>query len=139
MSATSEAMKTQGLLIGGQKIGTDRIDEVLSPYDGALVGTVCLGGPYELEKAIVSGLEGAKASRALPRHERRRVLREIAAGIRADRDALARTIALEAGKPLAQARGEVDRAVVTFDLAADATAREGGEVVPIDLEPRAEG
>src|SRR5262249_4193574 len=48
-------------------------------------------------------------------------------------------IAMEAGKPITQARGEVDRAVVTFDLAADESIRMGGEVVPVDLEPRAEG
>jgi glyceraldehyde-3-phosphate dehydrogenase (NADP+) len=75
----------------------------------------------------------------MPRHARRRVLRGIADGIRAQREDLARTIALEAGKPIAQARVEVDRGVVTFDLAAEEATRLGGEVLPIDLEPRAEG
>jgi len=77
--------------------------------------------------------------RRLPAHERRHALGEIAYGLRADREGFARTVALEAGKPLAQARAEVDRAVVTFELAAEESIRLGGEVVPIDLEARAEG
>jgi glyceraldehyde-3-phosphate dehydrogenase (NADP+) len=75
----------------------------------------------------------------MARHARRTILRGIADGLRAEREGFARTIALEAGKPIVQARGEVDRAVVTFELAADEALRLGGELLPLDLEPRAEG
>ena len=139
MSPMTEATKTQSLLINGQKIGSDRIDEVLSPWDGSLVGTVCLASDTEVEMAIASGHRVLETMRRLPRHERRQALREIADGLRADKEGFARTVALEAGKPIAQARAEVDRAAVTFDLAAEETIRVGGEVVPIDLEVRAEG
>jgi len=48
-------------------------------------------------------------------------------------------MARESGKPVRYCRGEVARAVVTFVLAAGETRRFGGEVLPIDLEARAEG
>lgn len=129
----------RGLLIGGESVATGRAAEVRSPYDGALAGRVCLAGTAEIERAIVSGQDGAIAMRAMPRHARRKILRGIADGVRAAREDFARTIALEAGKPIVQARGEVDRAVVTFELAADEALRVGGELLPLDLEPRAEG
>ena len=128
-----------GLLIGGESTTTARVAEVRSPFDGSLAGRVWLAGRAEIERAIVTGQDAAVTMRAMPRHARRRILRGIADGLRAGREPFARTIALEAGKPIVQARGEVDRAVVTFDLAADEALREGGELLPLDLEPRAEG
>src|SRR2546426_4773236 len=133
--SSQESVLTKGLLIGGESVETERHEEVRSPYDGSLIARVGLAGAAELERAIDSGMMAFKATRAMPRHARRRVLRGIADAIRAEREDLARTIALEAGKPIAQARGEVDRGVVTFDLAADEAARLGGEVLPLDLEP----
>ena len=129
----------QGLLIGGESVTTGRIAEVRSPFDGALVGSVCLAGADEIERAIGSGLDACRAMRWMPRHARRAILRGIAEGLRTGREGFACTIALEAGKPIVQARGEVDRAVVTFELAADEAMRLGGELLPLDLEPRAEG
>jgi glyceraldehyde-3-phosphate dehydrogenase (NADP+) len=139
MPMSERADTEQGLLIGGEHSTTGRSADVRAPYDDSLVGRVSLAGPAEIERAIVSGLEGAAAMRAMPRHARRTILRGIADGLRADREGYARTIALEAGKPIVQARGEVDRAVVTFELAADEALRLGGELLPLDLEPRAEG
>lgn len=139
MSQTLSTAKTQTLLIGGQKIGSDMIEEVRSPWDDAVVGSVCVAGPAEVELAIASCVGAREAARTQPRHERRRILREIAAGLRDDREAFARLIALEAGKPITQARAEVDRAILTFDLAADEATRMGGEMVPSDLDSRGEG
>jgi len=48
-------------------------------------------------------------------------------------------MARESGKPIRYCRGEVSRAVVTFTLAAGEARRFGGEVLPVDLEARAEG
>ncbi len=84
--STIETAKTYPLLINGQKVGSDRIDEVRSPWDGSLVGTVNLATEAEVEMAIRSGAKAAAAARDLPRHERRRLLREIAAGLRAEKD-----------------------------------------------------
>ena len=127
------------LVIGGESVVTDRIEEVTSPYDGALVSRVCLAGKAEFERAAASAQKAFEATRAMPRHARRRVLRAIADRLRGDREGLARTIALEAGKPITQSRAEVDRGILTFEIASDEAARLAGEVVPLDLDPRGEG
>ena len=55
------------------------------------------------------------------------------------RDDFARTIALEAGKPIKTARGEAERAAFTFRVAAEETKRIYGEIVPLDWLPGNEG
>ncbi|MGH7529755.1 MAG: aldehyde dehydrogenase family protein, partial [Gemmatimonadales bacterium] len=65
--------------------------------------------------------------------------RTIAAGLEAARDEFARTLALEAGKPIAQARIELDRAIFAFRDAAEEATRIGGEVLPADAAPAGTG
>jgi hypothetical protein len=59
--------------------------------------------------------------------------------IAARREEFARTIALEAGKPIRTARLEVDRAIFTFKVAAEESRRIYGEIVPLDWIPGTEG
>ncbi|MBA3659525.1 MAG: aldehyde dehydrogenase family protein [Gemmatimonadales bacterium] len=47
-------------------------------------------------------------------------------------------MAAEAGKPLALARAEIDRAVFVFRQGAQEALRMGGEVIPMDLQPHGE-
>jgi acyl-CoA reductase-like NAD-dependent aldehyde dehydrogenase len=75
----------------------------------------------------------------MPAHRKSSILRGIAARLGERREELARLMALESGKPIALARGEVDRAVTTFLLGADEALRLGGEVVPTDIQPGGEG
>jgi glyceraldehyde-3-phosphate dehydrogenase (NADP+) len=70
--------------------------------------------------------------RELPRHSVADSLRAIADGIRSRAEEFARTIALEAGKPIRTARAEVERGVMTFVHASEESRRFAGEVVPLD-------
>lgn len=54
------------------------------------------------------------------------------------RHALAEELTLSCGKPITQSLGEVDRAILTFSLAADECRRGGGEFIPLDVDARAE-
>ena len=78
-------------------------------------------------------------TRRLPSHRRAEILGRIADGIEARRAELARTIALEAGKPIRAADVEVGRAAFTFRVAAEETKRIYGEIVPLDWLPGTEG
>ncbi|MDA8437329.1 MAG: aldehyde dehydrogenase family protein, partial [Propionibacterium sp.] len=51
------------------------------------------------------------------------------------RDELAELIVAEAGKPIRDARVEVDRAALVFRLGAEEAERMHGEVIPLDLMP----
>ena len=75
----------------------------------------------------------------MPAHQRSDILTLTASLIREQREQIARTIALEAGKALKFARIEVDRAVSTFSIAAQEAGRIHGETVPLDAVPAGEG
>ena len=77
--------------------------------------------------------------RALPRYEIAEALRALADEIKNRREDFARTIALEAGKPITAARGETDRAISTFIFASEEARRFTGELVPIDTQALGRG
>jgi glyceraldehyde-3-phosphate dehydrogenase (NADP+) len=59
--------------------------------------------------------------------------------LQSERDPIGRRLAGEVGKPLRDAFTEVDRAAMTFQVAAEEARRLGGEVLPLDLAPHGEG
>jgi glyceraldehyde-3-phosphate dehydrogenase (NADP+) len=128
-----------GILIAGEWIKTGDAIEVRSPYDDTLVGIVHRAGPEHVERAIAASVRAFEETRHLPSWKRAEVLEKISAGIIARREELARTIALEAGKPIRTARIEVDRAAFTFKIAAEESKRIYGEIVPLDWIPGTEG
>ncbi len=69
---------------------------------------------------------------ATPGHERARLLRAVAERLRADREVMARLIASEVGKPIVDARVEVDRASQVFDFSAEEIRHLTGESFPAD-------
>ncbi len=127
--------------VGGRFLerGGRKILAVHNPASGAALTSVEVATEADLELAIGSAERAFATMRAMPRHARHAILAKVAARLTAERQELARLMAEDAGKPLTQALGEVDRAVLTFSLAADEARRFGGEVVPLDLDPRAEG
>jgi glyceraldehyde-3-phosphate dehydrogenase (NADP+) len=93
----------------------------------------------QYEQAVEAAVRAFQETRHLPAYERGRVLREISGGVKARREELGRTIALESGKPIRDALVEVDRAVLTFRLGAEEAERIHGEVIPLDLMPASRG
>ncbi|HXH97583.1 MAG TPA: aldehyde dehydrogenase family protein [Gaiellaceae bacterium] len=128
-----------GIVLGGKQVETGETVEVRSPFDGTPVAVVHRAGPEEVERAIAGAVEAFETTRRLPSWRREQILEAISAGIAARREELARTIALEAGKPIRTARVEVDRAVFTFQIAAEEAKRIYGEIVPLDWLPGNEG
>jgi acyl-CoA reductase-like NAD-dependent aldehyde dehydrogenase len=139
MAVTETALGELGIVLGGADVETGETVEIRSPYDGAPVAVVHRAGPDEVERAIAGAVEAFETTRHLPSWRREQVLEGIAARIAGRREELARTIALEAGKPLKAARIEVDRAAFTFQIAAEEAKRIYGEVVPLDWLPGNEG
>lgn len=113
--------------------------EVRNPYDGSVVGRVPVAGPAAFDRAADAAVAGAPRMAELPAHERAAILMRVSAALAADRDAIARTLAAEAGKPLKDAFVETDRAAMTFQVAAEEARRLSGEVIPMDLAPHGEG
>ena len=112
---------------------------IRAPHDGTEVGVVALAGPAEVRAALDANVAAARACREMPAYARAAALRKVADGLEAARPELARTLALEAGKPIAQARLELDRSVFVFRDAAEESTRIGGEVLPADAVPAGAG
>ncbi len=132
-------MKRARMRIGDELRDSGRVELVRSPFDGAAVGEVCVGGPTDLDDAVAAAHAAFRTTRSLPTHRRAAILEGTAERLARREDELAALRARESGKPIRFSRAEVRRAVVTFRLGAAEAARFGGEVLPIDLEARAEG
>ncbi|HEV8155027.1 MAG TPA: aldehyde dehydrogenase family protein, partial [Gaiellales bacterium] len=127
----------QKLYVDGEWYETGEAKDVTSPYDGSVVGRVAFGGGADATRAV-DAAERAMQS-PLPAHKRASVLDGVAALLAERREEFARTIAQEAGKPIATAGIEVDRAVQTITFSALEARRLTGETVPMDAHPAGEG
>jgi acyl-CoA reductase-like NAD-dependent aldehyde dehydrogenase len=125
-------MTTRPLLIGGEWRTTAHTREVRSPYNSELLAQFSVASQAEVEEAIAAAARAATELCELPRHRLAESLRLIADGIGARAEEFARTIALEAGKPIKSARVEVERAMMTFTYASEESRRFAGEVIPLD-------
>ena len=130
---------TRGFYLDGKWIDEGELVEVCAPYDGAVIARVYQGTREHAEAAIAAAVKAFGTTRRLPAFERQRVLRAIAAGIQERKEEFARTMAQEAGKPIKNARIEVDRATFTFNIAAEESVRGYGEYLPLDWQQHTAG
>ena len=72
-------------------------------------------------------------------YERQAVLEHCVTRFRQRYDELANSLCIEAGKPINDAEGEVTRLIDTFKIAAEESTRMYGEILPLDISPRAKG
>ncbi len=121
------------ILVGGRWKDTGRALEVRSPYSGEVVDVTCLGGTEELREAVDRAQDAFEALRGLPAYKRAEVLSRVVSLLREREEEFARTIALECGKPIRDARVEVRRAQNTFQIALEETKRMDGEVISLDV------
>lgn len=81
-------------------------------------------------KQITQALQAAKKMPQLPPFKRAKILREIANLLQKNRDSLANLITHEMGKPIAQAKGEVDYTIGYFHFFAEEATRIFGYEIP---------
>lgn len=122
--------------VGGERRGASSPEytaEILNPYDNSLVGRVALATEQDANAAVECALSGFQRTKTLQSYERCEILSNIAAKIKEREAEFAALITAEVGKPIAAARTEVERSIITFQYAAEEARRIGGEVVPLDL------
>ncbi|HEX9149561.1 MAG TPA: aldehyde dehydrogenase family protein [Thermoanaerobaculia bacterium] len=127
------------LRIGGDEVTTGAWIDVHSPWSGELLARVAKAGPGEVERAIAAAAGGFEEARALPAYRRAEILRRLREELEGFRGELVATMVAEAGKPVRYVTAEVERGLTTLRLASEEATRLGGEVVPVDIEPRGEG
>ena len=126
-------MQEYKLLINGQWRESKNVREIKSPYDQSVAGRVHFASAQHVEEALAASANAFAKTRRLSSHERSTILEKISHGIKKRQEDLARSITLQSGKVIRDARAEVDRAGVTFDIASEEAKRMGGELIPLDL------
>lgn len=123
------------LLVGSEWRETPNRLPVTNPYSGDPIADVSLAGPQDVEEAITLSQRSFLTLARSSSYTRATALQRLAAKVTEQREALAQTICLESGKPVTDARREVDRAIQTFSIACEEAKRVPGEVIPMDISP----
>ena len=104
--------------------------EVRNPATGQVIGTVVHAGVADLDRALAAAQKGFEIWRDTSVYERAAVIRRAAALLRERVDGIARLLTQENGKPLAEARGEVNAGADIIEWFADEGRRVYGRIVP---------
>jgi malonate-semialdehyde dehydrogenase (acetylating)/methylmalonate-semialdehyde dehydrogenase len=106
--------------IGGRSVtaGTTRWGEVYNPSTGAVSGRAPMASAAVVGTAVAAAAQAFPAWSATPPLQRARVLFRFRELLLAQADTIARTIALEHGKVLSDARGELARGLEVVEFAA---------------------
>jgi acyl-CoA reductase-like NAD-dependent aldehyde dehydrogenase len=123
------------IYLAGQWVDSPDELVVVNPATGGEVGRTYLATPEQYDAAVRAAERAFAVTRRMAAYERGHLLRELSARVAARRDELAELITAEAGKPIRDARVEVDRASLVFRLGAEEAERMHGEVIPLDLMP----
>src|SRR5713101_7519915 len=122
------------MLIGGMWLpaASGRTEEVTSPFDGAAVGTVPVADAGDVRAALDRAEAGAVTWRRTPAFERMRILMRAADLADERAEQTAQVISAEAGKTIAEARGEASRSGDLIRLAAFEGTQLYGDALPLD-------
>lgn len=112
---------------------------VTNKYTSQPACKVALAGADVIDNAIDAAVEAQKELNHWPAHRRRAVLEHCVGGIEARFEEFAHALAVEAGKPIKDARGETMRGVDTFRIAMEESTRLLGEYQSLEISERAEG
>lgn len=119
------------MLINGRWVGADEKENIIHPYDSSSVGSVPKVNKDQVVKSIDSAERAFKSSE-LTAYDRYNLLFKTARLVEDRAEEIAHILTSEQGKPVSDARSEVDRAVQTLDLSAEQAKRMFGEYVPMD-------
>lgn len=113
--------------------------EVTDKYTGKVVTRVALADAKAIDQAIAAAVEAAEPMRKLRPYERQSILQHCVTRFQERSEELAELLCLEAGKPIRDSRGEVSRLIDTFRVAAEESVRIDGELINLEISPRAKG
>jgi succinate-semialdehyde dehydrogenase / glutarate-semialdehyde dehydrogenase len=110
--------------VSGKKLAVE------NPATEETVAEVSAGGREDCRRAVEAASEAMKSWMKLTPYDRAKVLKKTADLMRERADNLARTMTMEQGKPLAEAKGEVMHSADTFEWFAEEGKRAYGQVIP---------
>jgi acyl-CoA reductase-like NAD-dependent aldehyde dehydrogenase len=113
--------------------------DVTDKYTGQVATRVALPDAAALEGAIAAAHAAAGDMKRFRPFQRQAVLEHCVRRFTERRDELAYALCVEAGKPIADAAGEVTRLIETFKIAAGEAVRVNGETLNLEISARSAG
>ena len=132
MNTISQTVRHEAMRIGGEKVSTDDVVEVLYPYTEQVIGTVPAGKAEHAARAFEIA---ANYKPALTRYERQQILFRAAELIHARREEIAHWLTLELGICQQHALYETGRSYDVFTLAGQLAIQDDGQIFSCDLTP----
>ncbi|CAH0342430.1 NAD-dependent succinate-semialdehyde dehydrogenase [Rhizobium sp. CECT 9324] len=124
------------LYIGGVWRKTSETLPVINPANENVIGTVAVASPEDLEDALTAAADGFRIWSKTSPWKRAEVLLKAAALLRGRSEEIARSITLENGKSINEARLEVIRGCEFFEWDAGECVRLYGRVIPSESSIR---
>lgn len=125
--------------LGNQPLTSKTKSSVLDKYTGKEISKVSMADRSTLLKAIELAEAATKPMRALAAFERQEILLHCVNCFKEREAEFIDLLCMEAGKPLKDAKSEIERLLSTFKVAAEEATRIYGEVLPLDIGPRGVG
>ncbi len=112
---------------------------VTDKYTGEVATRVALADAKAIDAGIAAAVHAQEAMQAFAPYQRQDVLNHCVMRFKERFDEIALALCIEAGKPIKDSRGEVSRLIDTFRIGAEEAVRIGGEVMNLEIAPRAKG
>ncbi|MDK9701331.1 MAG: aldehyde dehydrogenase family protein [bacterium] len=125
---------------GKNEAGQGEATTVRAPWSGDVIAEYRQASPEQIARSLDIATTLFPVFSRSPAYERRDCLQRVVKALTEQQELFAHTIAVEAGKPIRDARGEVLRAIATFQLAVEEAIRfANGEYLSLDHTPMAKG
>ena len=131
--------KSYPLYLAGMPVALNEDLIVTNKYTLEPAARVARADADTIERAIAAATEAFELTRKMPSYQRQEILMHVVRRVEERHEELAHALAIEAGKPIRDARGEVTRLVDTFRIAAEEAVRIRGDYLPLDISARAAG
>lgn len=124
---------SEELLIGGDRVPakSGKQFEIVDPATQEVWATVAMGNEHDIDRAVLCADQARSEWRKVNSRDRTQLLHRLATLIREDLDAIAQLESRNVGKPIREARDEVNLAADCFDYYAGAINKAGGQTIPV--------
>ncbi|MBB3129147.1 acyl-CoA reductase-like NAD-dependent aldehyde dehydrogenase [Paenibacillus rhizosphaerae] len=126
------------LFIDGRWVEAQYYETLKSPYSEETIAEIPQATIEETESAIAAADRAAKVMAVMSSHQRAEILGKVTLLLTERAEEAARLIAAEAAKPLAMARAEVQRTIMTYKFSSEEARRIQGEQISVDAAPGGE-
>lgn len=118
------------LFICNEWFETENIKRVINPFTKQVIGELCYASEVDVENAIISAEKAYYKFKNENQYTKAKLLNRMAEAIRNQSESLAILISIETGKPIADARSEVQATVRSFEWYGIQISNENNDVVP---------